>query len=265
LDPDLTAADTCGLSAAAGFDHARRIWIRRHRTHAWSCAAEGVVRRQRPAASGGGASRRTRSRALELDSRRGRGARNGEATRGGGSGGDAAERADDTAVRLGNFGEGFRVLRCAGTATSDACGFLTSWRRPWAASRRRDCDDDEGTRRWWLWFSAMGAHGAQAARAQIREVQGVHASLNSPKEGLLGVRAKYRRVLGSDTGGGAGLSRVLLGHGRSGTRLGHGWCPPVIGCGRGRRRSRLATVVWAGWTVLNSWAATKIAGPRLAG
>jgi hypothetical protein len=44
----------------------------------------------------------------------------------------------------------------------------------------------------------------------------VHAALNNPKEGLLGVRAKYRRVPGSDTGGGAGLSRARLGHRRSG-------------------------------------------------
>jgi hypothetical protein len=49
-------------------------------------------------------------------------ARDGVATRGGGSGGDAAERADDAAARLGNSGEGFRVLGCVGTATSDASG-----------------------------------------------------------------------------------------------------------------------------------------------
>jgi hypothetical protein len=41
LDLDLTVADTCGLSDAAGFDQACRIWIRRHRTHACGCAAEG--------------------------------------------------------------------------------------------------------------------------------------------------------------------------------------------------------------------------------
>jgi hypothetical protein len=41
----------------------------------------------------------------------------------------------------------------------------------------------------------------------------VHAALNSPEEGLLGVRAKHRRVPESDTGGGAELDRVRLEHG----------------------------------------------------
>jgi hypothetical protein len=81
-----------------------------------------------------------------------------------------AERADDAAARLGNSGEGFRVLRCAGMVTRDAGGFITSWRRPWMASRRRDCDDGEGTRRWRLGFPATAAHGAWAARARIGEV-----------------------------------------------------------------------------------------------
>jgi hypothetical protein len=39
------------------------------------------------------------------------------------------------------------------------------------------------------------------------------AALNRPEEGLLGVRAKHRRVPESDTGGGTELSRVRLEHG----------------------------------------------------
>jgi hypothetical protein len=56
----------------------------------------------------------------------------------------------------------------------------------------------------------MAAHGARAARARIGEVQVVRAALNNPEEGLHGVRAKHRRVPGSDTGSGAGLNRVRL-------------------------------------------------------
>jgi hypothetical protein len=53
------------------------------------------------------------------------------------------EQADDVAARLGNSGDISRVLRCAGTATSDADGFLTSKRVSGAAPRRLDSGDGE--------------------------------------------------------------------------------------------------------------------------
>jgi hypothetical protein len=70
-----------------------------------------------------------------------RGARGGEAGRGGESGGHAAERRDDAAERQGSSGEVARATGCTGSTTNSMGVLLTSRCSSLAASRRRNDGD----------------------------------------------------------------------------------------------------------------------------
>jgi hypothetical protein len=100
-------------------------------------SADGGERRQgSPVSSISGSGARFKARRTPACS-----AQSGEATtRGGESGGDATERPDDAAARLGNSGETSRELRRMRTMTGDAGVKLTSRCSSRAASRRRGSD-----------------------------------------------------------------------------------------------------------------------------
>jgi hypothetical protein len=91
-----------------------------------------------------------------------RGARGGEAGRGGESGGNAAERRDDAAARQGSSGEVARATGCTGSTTNSMGVLLTSRCSSLAASQRRNDS------------------GGKESKAAV--------ALNSP-DGFLGVQA----------------------------------------------------------------------------
>jgi hypothetical protein len=131
-------------------------------------------------------------------------------------------------------GDGSKALRFTSLTTSGTGVKLTSWRSSGAGPRRREDDDGaERLRRRVLGFRAAAQDDGVASRTRVRSPGG-GATLNTPGN-RLGVRAKAthacarRRWVGLEAESGWDKE---VGDDR--------WSPPVIGCGRGRRRSGLA-------------------------
>jgi hypothetical protein len=135
------------VKRGGGFRQTRRISIRWPKMHASGRSAVGGRRRQWLAASSGGARRRDpiQGSGPQFDARRAptRGARSGEAGRGGGRGGEAAKRPVDAAVWVRSPARSLRVPQCTRSSTNGTSGLLTSRRSSLAASRRRNDDDGE--------------------------------------------------------------------------------------------------------------------------
>jgi hypothetical protein len=128
-----------------------------------------------------------------------RSAWDGEANRGSGRDGDAAERPVDVAARNTNSGEDPRLLRCTKTTTSDAGGFLTCRRGSLPTSQRRNDGGGEELKAVALGFAAALGLGVWAR-------VGAAAALNSSVQSL-GVRATRprRAQLGLSGSGAVGL------------------------------------------------------------
>jgi hypothetical protein len=102
-----------------------------------------------------------------------RGARSGEAGRGGDCGRVVAAWADDAAAWLGNSGEVARAPRCTGLTTSGARRFLTSLRGSWETLRQRgDGGGGKQRRRRGLGFRRGAAQARVAETARVGELQG---------------------------------------------------------------------------------------------
>jgi hypothetical protein len=159
-----------------------------------------------------------------------RGARGGEAGRGGESSGNAAERRDDAAARQGSSGEVARATGCMGSTTNSMGVLLTFRRSSLATSRRRNDGGGKESK-----AAAARICGARASEGggSGEGVQGAAAALNSP-DGFLGMRAMRGGACSGRTRG-----RRQRSPGRRRHRVGDdGWTPSVSLGGRRRR--------WAG-------------------